>query len=91
MAPFGTGNMKAVFVTENLIAKSYHILKGKHLKLYVQQQGYPYVLAAIGFGLAHYEAFLRTQKPFKMAYTVEENTYLGERNLQLHIKDLQAM
>ena len=91
MAPFGTGNMKAVFVTENLMARSYNILKGKHLKLHVQQQGSSHILEAIGFGLAHQEAFVRTQKTFRMAYTIEENTYLGGRSLQLHIKDLQAM
>jgi single-stranded-DNA-specific exonuclease len=91
MAPFGAGNMKAVFFTENLIARSCNILKDKHLKLHVQQQGSLHVLEAIGFGLAHHEAFVRTQQLFRMAYTIEENTYLGGRNLQLHIKDLQAM
>jgi single-stranded-DNA-specific exonuclease len=91
MAPFGTGNMKTVFVTENIIARHYHILKGQHLKLHVHQQGSQYILEAIGFGLAYYEPIMRAQQPFRMAYTIEENHYLGERSLQLNIKDLQAM
>jgi single-stranded-DNA-specific exonuclease len=91
MAPFGTGNMKAVFSTENIVAKSYNILQGKHLKLYVHQQGSDHVLEAIGFGLAHYEPLVCAQRPFSMVYTIEENHYLGKKSLQLNIKDLQAI
>ena len=91
MAPFGTGNMKAVFSTANIVAKSYHILQGKHLKLCVHQQDSGHVLEAIGFGLAHYEPLVCAQQPFSMVYTIEENNYLGKRSLQLNIKDLQAI
>ena len=91
MAPFGTGNMKAVFTTENVVAKKYSLLKEQHLKLYVHQQCSNHVLEAIGFGLAHCEPLVRVQKPFRMVYTIEENNYLGVRSLQLNIKDLQAM
>ncbi len=91
MAPFGTGNMKTVFATENLIARKYTILKGQHLKLCVHQKGSSHVLEAIGFGMAHHELLVSMQQPFRMVYTIEENNYWGERNLQLNIRDLQAM
>ncbi|MHA7878109.1 MAG: single-stranded-DNA-specific exonuclease RecJ [Bacteroidota bacterium] len=91
MAPFGTGNTKTVFATEHLLARNYCILKGQHLKLHVHQQGSQHVLEAIGFGMAHYEPLVREQQPFKMVYTIEENNYLGERSLQLNIKDIQLM
>ena len=91
MAPFGTGNMHAVFVTEQVIAKSYRIIKDRHLKLYVSQPGFVGTLEAIGFDLAHYEPLVQGQKKFKMAYTIEESHYLGERCLQLNIKDIQGM
>lgn len=91
MAPFGTGNMKAVFATENVMSRSYTILKGQHLKLYVHQQGSDHALEAIGFGLAHYEPLVCAQRPFSMVYTIEENNYLGKKSLQLNIKDLQAI
>ena len=91
MAPFGTGNMRAVFVTDNVVAKSYRVLKEQHLKLYVHQPGTDRILEAIGFGLAHYEPLVQAQQPCKMAYTLGENNYLRERSLQLNIKDLQAM
>jgi len=91
MAPFGAGNMKAVFVSEQVLVKNYSVLKGKHLKLYVYQQGSHRVLEAIGFGLAHYEPLVRSPRPFKMVYTIEENHYQDTKSLQLHIKDFQAM
>ncbi|HAN49509.1 MAG TPA: single-stranded-DNA-specific exonuclease RecJ [Amoebophilaceae bacterium] len=91
MAPFGTGNMKAVFSAEKIVARSYNILQGKHLKLCVHQQGSDHVLEAIGFGLAYYEPLVCAQLPFSMVYTIEENNYLGKRSLQLNIKDLRAM
>ena len=91
MAPFGVGNAKTTFATENLITRSCNILKGQHLKLYVHQKDSKYILEAIGFGMAHYEPLVRTQQPFKMVYTIEENHYLGEKSLQLNIKDIQKM
>ncbi|MEL6539421.1 MAG: DHHA1 domain-containing protein, partial [Bacteroidota bacterium] len=89
MAPFGTGNMRAVFVTDQVVVKSYCIIKDRHLKLYVSQPSTSNVLEAIGFDLAHYEPLIQARKPFRMAYTIEENNYMGEQCLQLNIKDLQ--
>ena len=91
MAPFGNGNMQAVFATDHVLAKSYSILKEQHLKLYVHQLGTDHVLEAIGFELAHYEPLVQAQQPFRMVYTIGENNYLGERSLQLNVKDLRAM
>lgn len=91
MAPFGTGNMRAVFVTDQVVAKSYHVIKDKHLKLYISHPSSPNVLEAIGFNLAHYEPLVQARQPFRMAYTIEENNYMGEQCLQLTIKDIQAV
>ena len=91
MAPFGNGNMRTVFATDNVLAKSYTVLKGRHLKLYVQQLGTDQVLEAIGFGLAHCASLVQAQQPFRMVYTIEENNYLGKHSLQLNVKDLCAM
>ncbi|MEM7055483.1 MAG: single-stranded-DNA-specific exonuclease RecJ [Bacteroidota bacterium] len=91
MAPFGNGNMKAVFATDRVIASSYRIVKENHLKLYVHQQGSTHTLEAIGFGLAKYAPLVHNQKPCRIAYTIGENTYQGEQRLQLTIKDIQEM
>lgn len=91
MAPFGAGNRKAVFATEQVVVKNYSVLKEKHLKLYVHQHRATCVLEAIGFGLAYYESLICAQNFFKIVYTIEENHFLGNQRLQLHIKDLQVM
>ncbi len=91
MSPFGMGNLEAVFVTTNVLAKRYAILKDTHLKLHVYQQESPRILEAIGFGLAHYVHIVANHKPFRMAYTMQENSYRGRSTLQLNIKDIQAL
>jgi single-stranded-DNA-specific exonuclease len=91
MAPFGEGNAEPVFCTQPVVATWFAILKGEHIKLHIQQLGHPVCLEAIGFGLASYESLLREGKPFKIAYTIEKNTYLGKATLQLHLKGLQRI
>jgi single-stranded-DNA-specific exonuclease len=90
MAPFGNGNMKAVFASYHVIAKSYYILKEKHLKLYIMDPSNSnLILEAIGFGMAHYTHLVSENKPFHIAYTIEENRYQDKQTLQLIVKDLQ--
>ena len=90
MAPFGPQNMQPVFVTEDIIlAAPARVLKESHLKLQVRQTDHPKVLDAIGFGLAGFAAALNTGEPFRMAYQIVENNYMGNVSLQLMIKDIK--
>jgi single-stranded-DNA-specific exonuclease len=90
MAPFGNGNMKHVFSSYQVIAKSYRILQEKHLKLQITDlSSNNLVIEAIGFGLAHHAPLITDQKPFNIAYTIDENNYQGRKTLQLILKDLQ--
>lgn len=92
MAPFGPGNMRPVFVSENLITYGYpQILKEQHLKFSLRQDGSEKIYNAIGFGMAHLYETVLNGKPFKMAYTVDENHYNGKTSLQLMIKDIKPM
>lgn len=91
LAPFGPGNMRPVFVSDNLEVVGHpQILKEKHLKFTVQERGTNYCLSAIGFGMAHCYDSICDQRPFRMAYSVEENHYNGHTSLQLAIRDLKA-
>ncbi|WKN45170.1 single-stranded-DNA-specific exonuclease RecJ [Tunicatimonas pelagia] len=91
MAPFGPGNMRPVFVSENLhIANQARLLREQHLKLEVCQNGCA-PLNAIGFRMPHLYDLVQKNQPFKMAYSVTENHYNGKTTLQLEIKDLQLM
>jgi single-stranded-DNA-specific exonuclease len=92
MAPFGPGNMRPVFVSENLMVYGYpQILKEQHLKFSLRQEGNQKIYNAIGFGMAHLYEMVLHGKPFMMAYTVDENHYNGTTSLQLIIKDIKPM
>jgi single-stranded-DNA-specific exonuclease len=91
MAPFGNGNMNPVFASEPVVASRFTILKDHHLKLTIQQSSTGEEMEAIGFGLAKYASLVTDCKPFRMAYTIETNNYLGEVKLQLQIKGLQGI
>lgn len=89
--PFGPGNMKPVFLTQNLFATDTKVLKDKHLKLLVRQPNNNVQLDAIGFGLSKKELEAASGVPFEMAYTLELNEFNGHTNVQLNIKDLREM
>ena len=90
LAPFGPGNMRPIFVSEDLtIVDCPQILKEQHLKFTVRQRGADHCLNAIGFGMAHFYEHICEQQPFDMAYTIEENHYNGYTGLQLAIRDIQ--
>ena len=90
MAPFGPLNMQPVFVSEDLrVYDRAYVLKNEHLKLKVIQEGASDAIEAIGFGLGKYCDLINSGMRFNMAYTLEENNYMGNRSLQLFIKDLK--
>ena len=89
MAPFGPGNMQPVFVSTNVIAKSVKLLKETHLKMFLSQEGSRASLEAIAFGFGEFHDAIAGGAPFQVAYTVEENDFMGNKTMQLHIKDLK--
>lgn len=90
MAPFGPGNMKPVFVSHNISAANRpRVLKESHLKVEVQQEGSNVTLPAIGFGMADYFEMITSGMRFSLAYTVEENNFMGRKELQLVMKDIK--
>lgn len=89
--PFGPGNMKPVFRTQNLFAIDSRVLKEKHLKLKVRQPQSNITLDAIGFGFSSKELEVASGLPIEMAYTLEINEFNGQSNIQLNIKDLRGM
>lgn len=90
MAPFGPGNMQPVFVTHQLhVSGRPRILKKQHLKFYVKQSEEDTAMEAIGFGQADYYEMIASGMRFSMAYYIEENNYLGNKTLQLRVKDIR--
>lgn len=90
MAPFGPGNMQPVFISHQLhVSGRPRILKEQHLKFYVKQSDQEKTMEAIGFGQAEYYDLIASGMRFSMAYYLEENNYLGNKTLQLRVKDIR--
>lgn len=90
MAPFGPGNMQPTFVSHQLhVVGRPRILKNQHLKFDVLQNEDDTPMEAIGFGQAKYFDLIASGMRFSMAYYIEENNYLGNKTLQLRVKDLR--
>lgn len=89
MGPFGPENMTPVFVAEQVhLYGTPRILKEKHLKMDIRQQGSA-IFSCIGFGMAHFYERLLDGRPFDLCYQIEINEFQGKRSLQLQIKDIK--
>lgn len=91
MAPFGPSNMQPVFVTRRLLAVSdrIRILKDKHLKMSVFEEGHSVMMEAIAFQMAEYADLIRSGQPFDLCYSIEQNTFQDKTTLQLYIRDIR--
>ncbi len=89
MAPFGPQNMSPIFATDNIVATQLKKLRGDHVKFTTKQEGVDQTFVAIGFGFGKYFDLLSSGMSFSIAYTVEENDYLGNKSLQLYLKDIK--
>ncbi|WP_405384705.1 single-stranded-DNA-specific exonuclease RecJ [Maribacter sp. LLG6340-A2] len=90
-APFGPGNMSPVFMAENLQDTGYAKGVGKdeaHLKLAVVQQG-SHKIDGIGFNMGNKLSKVTGRKPFNAVFSIDENEWQGNVNLQLKLKDIQ--
>ncbi|WP_411766225.1 single-stranded-DNA-specific exonuclease RecJ [Winogradskyella sp. A3E31] len=91
-APFGPGNMTPVFMSQNINDTGYGKCVGeddKHLRFTATQKG-SQPIVAIGFGLGEKLDVIANRKPFKAAYTIDENHWNGNVSLQLKLKDVKA-
>jgi single-stranded-DNA-specific exonuclease len=90
--PFGPGNMSPVFMSRNINDTGYGKPIGAdetHLRLFVKQ-GESEGFAAIGFGLAKKMDLACDGKAFDAAYSIDENEWNGQVNLQLRLRDIRC-
>lgn len=85
MQPFGPGNAQPVFIARNLTDKGSRIVKDLHVRFCMQQNGL--LMDGIGFGLAGKFPLLQTGAPIDLVFTVEENEWNNQKNLQLKVID----
>ncbi len=92
-APFGPRNMSPTFMTQNLVDTGYGKCVGAdetHLKVTVTQGGSGARIGGIGFNLGNKCDLITDKKPFKAAYSIDENIWNGEVSLQMRLKDIKA-
>ena len=90
LAPFGPGNMRPVFMLENMLdAGNSRVVGETHLKLNVKQDGGNITFDGIGFGLGHLASTVKEQSnSFAIAFSMEKNQYNGRTSFQLRVRDL---
>lgn len=89
MEPFGFGNPAPVFVADVDVLGGIRVLKEKHLKFKVRQNGL--ACDAVGWGLAEKAAALGKAQRLRVAFNLAVNDFQGMENLQLVLKDVQPI
>jgi single-stranded-DNA-specific exonuclease len=92
MEPFGIGNPRPVFCARGVrVAGAPRLMgrDGRHLMFFAAQGGAS--LRAVGWQMAdQLEALTRAER-LDLAFTLESNTWQGQTNLELIVKDLRAL
>ena len=90
LAPFGAGNSCPVFRTSGVeVVDGPRLVKDRHLKMALRQDGR--VLRGIAWRAADREAFVSQYRAgIDLAYSLEQDTWNGERYLQLSVADFRA-
>ena len=90
MSPFGPGNMRPVFVIQNLKDSGQSRIVGKdksHLKISVKQNNSENILNGIAFKRADFHP--KMQEEFAACFNLNENIFRGNTNIEMEVKDLQ--
>ncbi len=92
-APFGPHNTTPVFITENVVDYGYTRAVGKngeHLKLVVTDDTHALTIKnGIAFGMGNLYKKIHDGKPFDICYTLQENDYMGKKEIQMLIRDIR--
>ena len=88
MEPFGPENMRPVFITKNCCDFGYSkILKEAHIKFVLRQK--ESILNGIAFNMHEKFALLSSQKEVDIVFSIDENEWNGNKNLQLKVIDMR--
>jgi single-stranded-DNA-specific exonuclease len=88
LEPYGFGNPTPVFATrQSLVAMPPRLVKGKHLKLRVAQEGKAFDV--LGWQMAEQAAGLAGTQMLDLAFTLDANVFQNTVTLQLILKDWQ--
>ena len=97
MAPFGPGNTEPIFRITNVYADEVTVLKDKHLRFKIVQDGQVTTPVCLGFGMADRSKdpdlttvnMLRGKMRFDLLAEMRENFFRDKSSLQLYVKDIK--
>lgn len=88
MEPFGPDNMRPVFITRKVIDTGFSkLVKEQHIKFSVRQQNV--MVSGIGFNMSEKFHLLQMKEPVDIVYTLDENEWNNEKNIQLKVIDVR--
>ncbi len=88
MEPYGPENLRPIFITRNVTNTEWSkIVKEQHIRFVVKNEGI--TLTGVGFNLAEKFHLLEMNQPVDLAYTIDENEWNEETNLQLKVIDFR--
>jgi single-stranded-DNA-specific exonuclease len=88
MEPFGPENMRPVFVARKVKNTGYSkMVKEQHIRFALRQNNN--TLNGIGFHLKHLFPMVDSNDWLDVVFTLDENEYNGQVNLQLRVLDVQ--
>lgn len=91
--PFGPGNMRPVFVSNDVFDYGTSKLVGKshrHLKLELIEMHNRETMQGMAYFMDDKLSIVKSGNPFKICYSIEENEYKGTKMLQLSVLDIHA-
>jgi single-stranded-DNA-specific exonuclease len=89
MEPYGPGNLRPLFLTKNVRNTNWSkIVKDQHIRFVVKNENK--TITGIGFNLSEKFPLLQNNQPIDMVFTIDENEFNGETNLQLKVIDIRA-
>lgn len=88
--PFGPTNLRPVFVSKNVSNyKGYsRVVKEMHIRFVIEQEKGA-TISGIGFGMADKYGVIASGKPFDILYTLDENDWNGNKNIQMKVIDIR--
>jgi len=88
MEPFGPDNLRPIFITKNVFDSGYSkVVKELHIKFSLKQDNI--VFGGIGFGMAEKFPLLESKKPIDVVFTLDENEWNGNKQLQMKVIDIR--
>jgi single-stranded-DNA-specific exonuclease len=87
MEPFGPDNMRPVFIARKVKDAGFSkVVKDLHLRVVLKQEDI--ILSGIGFNMADKFSILQDGQPIDIVFSIDENEWQGNTNLQMKVIDL---